>query len=193
MSDQVRESLQGTIGVVKRAVGDIKRDVIAAIRNDDDVDVQQLRRLQKLSAALEAADKAYRTGKGSERGSSKVGKSGRAASPDRVKRGASDHVPASALRVPILQAIRALGGEARSEDVLNEVAKSVALQPNDLRGTQSHPDVARWRNSAAWVRYDLTKKGYVDISARKRGVWTLTSKGQELLQQLTASPGANGQ
>jgi restriction endonuclease Mrr len=102
-----------------------------------------------------------------------------------VKRGADDHVAASALRAPILESLRELGGAAQSEDVLDRVATKVVLQPNDTRGTKNRPDIPRWKNSAAWVRYELTKNGYVALDTTKRGRWKLTAKGEDLLDAMT--------
>jgi hypothetical protein len=195
MSDHVRDSLRDTIRIVKGAVTDAKRDVISAINRDESFDVQQLRRLQKLQSTLETAEGAYRNekvsrGKTSGKGSSS---SGRAPSPDRVKRNASDHIPSAALRLPILQALRELGGQGRSEDVLDAVGKKIPLKPDDVRGTKNSPHIARWRNSASWVRYELTQSGYVQLAPNKRGVWRLTDKGQEFLDAHQNAQKINGQ
>jgi restriction system protein len=77
--------------------------------------------------------------------------------------------------VPILAALRALGGSARPAEVVDKVAEILRV-PEDKRSEQMESGTARFDNMVAWGRFYLAKAGFIDAS--KRGVWALTDKGR---------------
>lgn len=176
MTDSIQEALAATIKEVNAAIADSKREAIMAIRNDDPVNVDDLKKLQKLLGALETAKSSYSPSASPKR---------RGSIARRAQRGAGDHVPTQAIVVPLLQALSDLGGQAQAEKVLALVAEKLPLKADDVRGTAYRPDIPRWRNSAGWVRYELTKQGCIALDSSKRGLWTLTPKGEAYLRDAT--------
>jgi restriction system protein len=77
---------------------------------------------------------------------------------------------------PVLEAVRALGGSARPQEVYEQVADSLGLKPG-VRAEQTSSGVPRHENQMAWARFYLVRAGLLDSS--KRGIWTLTEKGRD--------------
>lgn len=76
---------------------------------------------------------------------------------------------------PVLDALRDLGGSARPAEVRDRVATIVGL--SDAAAAETIPSgQLRFDNQVHWARFYLSRAGYIDSS--KRGVWTLTPKGQ---------------
>lgn len=76
---------------------------------------------------------------------------------------------------PVLNALRDLGGSARPAEVRDRVAALVEL--SDAAASETIPSgQLRFDNQVHWARFYLARAGYIDSS--KRGVWTLTAKGQ---------------
>ncbi len=82
---------------------------------------------------------------------------------------------------PVISALKILGGSARPAEVRDQVAADLGISDEErlilLGGGEP-----RFNNLVAWARFYLVKAGYIDSS--RRGVWTLTDKGQ-LLPGLT--------
>ncbi len=78
------------------------------------------------------------------------------------------------LFVPVLSALKALGGSARPAEVRDQIAEDLALSDVD-RGELLDSGTPRFDNLVAWARFYLAKAGLIDSS--RRGVWTLTQKG----------------
>lgn len=76
---------------------------------------------------------------------------------------------------PVLAALRALGGSARPEEVVDMVAELLKIS-EEKRAEQMESGTARFDNMVAWARFYLAKSGFIDAS--KRGVWALTDKGR---------------
>lgn len=76
---------------------------------------------------------------------------------------------------PVLSAVRQLGGSARPQEVYEHVFKALGLDP-DAKAEQTPSGVPRLENQMAWARFYLVRAGFLDSS--KRGVWSLTAKGQ---------------
>ncbi len=81
---------------------------------------------------------------------------------------------------PALQALRELGGSATIEELYNKVAEIMSLSDEQLevihnadRGSQTEIDYR-----LAWTRSYLKKYGVIENS--RRGIWALTSKGQQI-------------
>ncbi len=82
--------------------------------------------------------------------------------------------------LPILSALVDLGGQARAEDVLDQLQATMAFSRIDLK---SRPDGAptRWMHTAHRARHDLVhEKGFLSSSA-PRGVWVITDAGRQYL------------
>jgi restriction system protein len=84
---------------------------------------------------------------------------------------------------PTLQALKKLGGSASITELLDEVATSIKLSPEDL--TQPHKEKNKERSTEtefayrlAWARTYL--KAYKVIDNSSRGVWVLTAAGKEI-------------
>ena len=76
---------------------------------------------------------------------------------------------------PLIKELRKLGGSARADEVCNAIAESLDL-PDDILDKQLKNGESRFKNQVHWARFYLFATGFLDSS--KRGVWTLTEKGQ---------------
>ncbi len=85
------------------------------------------------------------------------------------------------IRLPLLAAVKKLGGAAAPKDLYPIVAQSFPnLTEEDLNQTlESSPSTKKWANLVAWVRQSLVEEGMIDGS--KRGVWAITKKGEDEL------------
>ncbi len=76
----------------------------------------------------------------------------------------------------LLQALRELGGSASVAELEERVASLLQLSEEDI-ATLHKGNRTRFSYNLAWARTYLKKFGLVDNSSR--GVWSLTSKGQQ--------------
>jgi restriction system protein len=76
---------------------------------------------------------------------------------------------------PLIFALRKLGGSARADEVCNAIAETLHL-PDAVLDKQLKNGESRFKNQVHWARFYLVNTEYLDSS--KRGVWTLTEKGQ---------------
>jgi 5-methylcytosine-specific restriction protein B len=76
---------------------------------------------------------------------------------------------------PVLEALRAHGGAATPEKVFDWVREHEDVPADELTGTHKNGQ-SKFENKVGWARFYLAKAGLID--AAKRGVWTLTSEGQ---------------
>jgi len=81
------------------------------------------------------------------------------------------------IELPLLKAIRELGGSASPKDVYPVVTKAFPqLTEEDLVARlPSSPSTYRWHNLVQWSRQALVDKG--DLDGSTRGVWKLTAQG----------------
>ncbi len=78
---------------------------------------------------------------------------------------------------PLLDALKALGGSASIVELDEEVTKRLKLSPAEI--SEPHNDrYTKLEYRLAWARTYLKHYGLLDNSSR--GVWVLTSKGQEV-------------
>lgn len=77
---------------------------------------------------------------------------------------------------PLLRALRELGGSARPDEAGDLIAERERLSEEQL-ALEHRDGGSQFKNKVAWARFYLAKAGYIDSS--RRGVWSLTSKGQE--------------
>ncbi len=85
---------------------------------------------------------------------------------------------------PLLDALRELGGSGGPREVSALIAEHNQLEPEKLEAT-TKTGQARFHNQVAWARQYLVWEGLLDGS--KRGVWTLSPKGQATTLSLPAS------
>jgi len=76
---------------------------------------------------------------------------------------------------PLIAALKKLGGSARADEVCSNIAEELNL-PDDVLDKRLKDGTSRYKNQVHWARLYLAKTGYIGSS--KRGVWTLTEKGQ---------------
>jgi len=76
---------------------------------------------------------------------------------------------------PLLNALRELGGSGKPKEVVNQIAFDLKIPDEKLEETMKS-GTPKFHNQVAWARQYLVWDGFLNDS--KRGVWTLTSKGQ---------------
>lgn len=75
---------------------------------------------------------------------------------------------------PLLDALRSLGGSAKADEAVDQVAQALKVSDEVLNETLPSGG-SRFRNQVAWARFYLVREGLIDSS--KHGVWSLTEKG----------------
>ena len=75
---------------------------------------------------------------------------------------------------PLLEALRGLGGSAKTDEAVDRVAHDLNI-PDDALNETLPSGGSRFRNQVAWARFYLVREGLIDSS--KHGVWSLTEKG----------------
>jgi len=78
---------------------------------------------------------------------------------------------------PVIDAVNALGGSARPQEVYKYIAKTLVL-PDDILNEDKKSGGSRYENQVAWARFYLAKAGIIDSS--RHGVWSLTDKGRKI-------------
>lgn len=76
---------------------------------------------------------------------------------------------------PLLDALRELGGSGKPKEAVEQIAKQLNI-PDAQREEVMKSGILRFDNQVAWARQYLVWEGLLDDS--KRGVWTLSQKGQ---------------
>jgi restriction system protein len=77
--------------------------------------------------------------------------------------------------IPLLDALKMLGGSGRPREVSDKIAEMMGL-PESITNEMLPSGVLRFHNRIAWARNYLAREGYLDSSVR--GVWVLTEKGK---------------
>jgi restriction system protein len=80
---------------------------------------------------------------------------------------------------PVLDALQQLGGSGRPDEVRSVIAQRLNLSEEEQSEPLPSKAQPRFDNQVHWARFYLSKAGFLDSS--KRGVWTLTEKGQAAL------------
>lgn len=76
---------------------------------------------------------------------------------------------------PLLDALRGLGGSAKTDEAVDRVATDLHI-PDDILNETLPSGGSRFRNRVAWARFYLVREGLLDSS--KHGVWSLTDRGR---------------
>jgi hypothetical protein len=177
MNSEAHKAVNEAIRAVRQAIKTEKRFVIAAVERDEPLDVSTLDATKDLLVSLERARDVY------EKGKPGAGPKRAKMVTSRVVRGNPGHTPSREFAVPILEALKDMGGSAESSKVLDEVAKRLTLKPADLRGTATRP-TPRWRTAATWVRFGMTERGLVVTDHGRRGHWKITPAGERYLESV---------
>jgi hypothetical protein len=103
------------------------------------------------------------------------------------RRSGEDATPQPAYTLPLLQALVDLGGKAPKRKVLERVHELMKdrLKPADYEELPSGGEI-RWENKVAWLRVNLIKQGYL-CEDTPLGIWAITDKGRQYLEQLKNS------
>ncbi len=94
-------------------------------------------------------------------------------------------VPMEEYRLPILEALIEMGGRGRSPAVLVKVEEKMRDKLNEVDYEGLKSGETRWKNRAAWVRYQLVDEDYLKKDS-PRGIWEITDAGRALYQELKA-------
>ncbi|WP_067724565.1 AAA family ATPase [Oceanobacillus damuensis] len=78
--------------------------------------------------------------------------------------------------VPLINALKELGGSGTPEEVRNQIAADLSLTDEIVNETRGRSGVKKFDNEVAFARNYLVYDGYIDNSIR--GMWSLTEKGQ---------------
>ncbi len=81
----------------------------------------------------------------------------------------------SPLAIPIVRALRKLGGSGKPHEVSDLIAKDLNI-PSSILDATVKDGSSRFHNQVAWARNYLVKAGFLDSSYR--GTWVLTEKGR---------------
>lgn len=92
--------------------------------------------------------------------------------------------PEEEFKIPILESLLELGGEAEMNVVLQKVYGKMKdkLNAYDLSSLLSNPHQTRWENTAQWARNTMVNEGLIS-SESPRGVWEITVKGRQFYQE----------
>ena len=77
---------------------------------------------------------------------------------------------------PVLEALRALGGEASPDQVYAWLKENLDAPEEEFEG-QTKSKQSKFENRVGWARFYLAKAGLID--GGRRGHWALTSEGRE--------------
>lgn len=77
--------------------------------------------------------------------------------------------------VPLIQALRQLGGSGKPRDISDLMAQNLDL-PASVIDAKVKDGSPRFHNQVAWARKYLAETGYIDPDSH--GVWVLTDKGR---------------
>lgn len=84
----------------------------------------------------------------------------------------------------ILESLVEFGGAARGEQIIDRVGEKLdsTFTVADREMLPSGVDV-RWRNRAAWQRYNMVRQGLMK-SGSPRGIWEITDLGKRWLEEV---------
>ena len=101
--------------------------------------------------------------------------------PERLARGL--RTPEEAFRIPILESLVELGGQAQAAKVLELVEQKMknVLNAFDYKPLPSDPGTIRWRNTAQWCRLTLVREGLLKPDS-PQGIWEISDAGRKYLE-----------
>ena len=78
--------------------------------------------------------------------------------------------------VPLINALKSIGGSGTPEQVRNQIAVDLNLSDDVIKEVRGETKTKKFDNEVAWARNYLTYEGYIDKTVR--GIWALTEKGR---------------
>jgi hypothetical protein len=91
--------------------------------------------------------------------------------------------PQQAYRIPILQALKEMGGRGRPRDVLLRIEEKMKPSFNELDlGLLHDGHTHRWKNAAGWERQNMIKTGLLSPDMPV-GIWEITEEGRNYLKE----------
>jgi hypothetical protein len=99
-----------------------------------------------------------------------------------TKGAAAKKLPQKEFRIPLMDTVMELGGEAQTSDVRRIMQEKMAprLSPADYEFVSSGDP--RWWNAICWERKALVTEGLF-VSDSDRGVWKLSAEGKRFLDR----------
>ena len=86
-------------------------------------------------------------------------------------------------RIPIIEALRELGGKGTVDEVLNLVHPKVKDKLSDIDYSETLNGYIRWKNTAHFQRFKMVENGILK-SGSPRGVWELDSNSENIESKL---------
>lgn len=80
--------------------------------------------------------------------------------------------------VPLVQALKELGGEASRQDAHDKVIELCHITDEELNAKNAKSNASKILNQIDWARQYLADEGI--ISREKKGIWKLTEEGQKV-------------
>ena len=80
--------------------------------------------------------------------------------------------------VPLITALKELGGSATPEQARNQIAEDLRLPDTVVTEIRGEKSTRKFDNEVAWARNYMAYEGLIDKS--ERGIWTLTDKGMSV-------------
>lgn len=101
------------------------------------------------------------------------------------------------IQVPLLRELARRGGQSgpsdigpNGKDVYEVLADHFELSEEARDAAISESGRSKWKNMVRWARNDLKKAGYLD--APRRGVWAVSEKGWEILDEAEVEEAGRG-
>lgn len=80
--------------------------------------------------------------------------------------------------IPVINALRTLGGQGKPKDVFDWILKHVEVPEGEVDTVQKSGQT-KFENRVAWARFYLAKAGLIDST--QHGIWALTPEGREIM------------
>lgn len=182
MNERVKQALESCVAELESILSEINATIKRAIDEANYAQSQQL--IQEAEAVKRAIEQVRQIAAGAPTPSTPIRT---AKSPARSRQRGKRQprgTPEGAYRVPILEALVELGGQAPVSEILERVYEKLRgqFQPSDLEFVPSGQE-ERWRNTAKWARADLKTQGYI-ASDTPKGIWAITDAGRRYLESL---------
>jgi len=101
--------------------------------------------------------------------------------PERAK---GDLTPQKEFRIPILEALAELGGEARTQEVLRHLEQKLKSRLREGDYEPNRDGIPKWQKAVHFGRLIMTRDGLLAKNT-PRGVWRITNVGMEYLRRLS--------
>jgi hypothetical protein len=103
---------------------------------------------------------------------------GAGSKPKAARRG--DKLPQKEFRVPLLETLHDLGGNAAAKIIRERIEPKLAPRLSEADYAPVASGDPRWWNAVCWQRLHLVKEGLLKNDS-ERGVWELSERGKQFL------------